>query len=256
MRRMTIAASLTQDPLWTRARAMFTRAVAAVGAPAAIAAIATLSKLLRRDIVAWLYPLECIVRRLLIAEAATLHRAEIARAKRNVRVEYVPLRGMAQTWIATPPAAHCAKASSIDTIARPEAARPNDPATWSAPFSFALPRNERLVPNARAPRIRALWGPPPPPAPERTPRIIRPERASLRLARRFEALRRVLENPAPYAERLAHMLAREVRRFSAVVRRAVLKGARTDDYDPADPRLSLDALGAAFDAPEAFEDSS
>jgi hypothetical protein len=276
-----IAEPLTQDPLWSRARAMFTRAVAALGAPAAIAAIALLSKRLRREIVAWLYPLESIVRRLLIAEAAELHRAELSRAKRAVRIERVPLRGMAMHWRpqAKRPSSQREEGreegrttgrvlSNMSTPQRPLPLPPppgagdahalacarniNLPATWRASFSFALPRNPRLVPNARAPRILDLSRNYPPPPPPRASREIRPEHAPFRLARRFEALRRVLENPLPHVQRLVHVLAREVRRYSAIVRRAVLAGPRTDDYDRADPRLSIDALGAAWDAPEVF----
>ena len=66
----------------------------------------------------------------------------------------------------------------------------------------------------------------------------------------------MLENPLPHAERLARLLTRAVRRFPEIVRRYFFAGARTGDYDPADPRLSIDALSAAFTAPEAFPDSS
>ena len=280
---MTAIAELTQEPLWTRARAMFTRAVADIGAPAAIAAIALLGKSLRRETVAWLYPLESIVRRLLIAEAAELHRAELARAKRGVRIEHVPLRGMAQHWRpqAKRPSSQreegreegrttgCALSNMSAPQrplplpppqgagdARPLACARSHPQTWRAQFSFALPRNPRAVPNARAPRILDLSRDYPQPPPPRAARVIRPEHAPFRLARRFEALRRVLENPLPHAQRLARVLAREVRRYSAIVRRAVLAGPRTDDYDRADPRLSMDALGAAWDAPEAFAPDS
>lgn len=240
--------------LWTRARASFARAVAEIGMPVVIAA-ATLSKTLRREIVDWLYPLENIVRRLLLADAAELRRAEMARTKCDVRVVLIPLQGMAQTWSAGLPTRACTA-----TVRRmSEDSRSIDcanPQSWRANFSFALPHNNRLVPNSRAPRIRDPWADTPPPPPAHTPRALKREHAPFRLARRFEVLRRVLENPAPHAMRLARLLAREVRRFSAVVHRAVLRGARTDSYDPADSRLSLDALGAAWDAPEAFKDTS
>jgi len=52
MARMNAAiATLTVEPLWARARAMFARAAAAIGRPAAIAAIATLGERLRREII-------------------------------------------------------------------------------------------------------------------------------------------------------------------------------------------------------------
>jgi hypothetical protein len=90
----------------------------------------------------------------------------------------------------------------------------------------------------------------------RTPRVLDEALAPLRLARRFEALRRVLEDPRPHAERLARLLARAVRRFPEVVRRCVLAPAKTGDYDPADSRLAVEAVARAFNAPGAFEDSS
>jgi hypothetical protein len=272
---MTSIAEPNTEPLWTRARAMFARAVAAVGDAAAIAVMTSLPRVLRRQIVGWLCPLEHIVRKLLLAEAAELHRAECARIARAPRIERVPLRGMAhhvQRGSARPPAAHCAPALE----ARPEAARSildkAQPNTWRASFSFALPRNPHVVPNARAPRILNLWGEypqlkksdthAPNAAPELTTSLeVRvchsySEDAPYRLARRFEALRRVLENPRPHAERLARVLAREARRVPQLVTRYVWASARTNDFDPADPRLSLEALGAAWHAPDAFKDTS
>jgi hypothetical protein len=108
--------------------------------------------------------------------------------------------------------------------------------------------------------VLAVWGPDPAPEPEpppRAPRLLRAEEAPFRLARRFEALRRVLENPAPYARKLAQLLARAVERRRHAAQRYVIAPARTDDYDPRDHRLRLDAMGAAFLAREkAFPDSS
>lgn len=255
--------TLSQDPLWTRARAMYARAVAAIGDAASIALLSVLPRALRRDITAWLFPLECIVRRLLIAEAARLRRAEPRSANCAPRVMLVQLRslGMARhkpsgstrptprifSSVAENGAAGAAR-SKLD-MSRPDA--------WPARFSFALPRDTRLVPNSRAPRIRDLSGPHvPPPLPSHAPRKLNPADAPFRLARRFEALRRVIENPRPHAERLARVLARAARRIPHLVQRYVFTGARGNSYDPDDARLSLDALSAAFDAPGAFEDTS
>ena len=277
---MTLTAEpLIAEPLWIRARAMYARAVAAIGAPAAIAAIALLGKMLRRDIVAWLCPLEHVVRKLLLAEAAELHRAELARIARAPRIERIPLRGMAMHWqggSARPPAAQSTNARVGDD-APPEAARSKldraCPETWRTQFSFAIPRNPHLVPNSRAPRIRNPWAeytPRPPPKKSDThasaaaaelsassnTRVCHSFSASFRLARRFEALRRVLDDPLPHARRLARVLAREVRRFRQVVQRYVMAPCRSNDYDRSDPRLGIDAMGAAFDAPQAFPPDS
>jgi hypothetical protein len=273
---MTTASSLIAEPLWRRARASFARAIDAVGAPAAIAAIAPLTRVLRRAIVERLLRLEQIVRKLLLAEAADIQRAE--RAKSAIRIERIPLRGMAMHWrpesrsasLQARNGAVVAEKREPDLSAEAQvakaegsrsnllASRSNSPETWRAQFSFALPRDPHLVPDSRAPRIRALWGPyvAPPPEPERAPRIVREENAAFRLARRLEALRRVLNNPSPYAEKLARLLARAVKRFGEIVRRYHWAPSRTNAYDPEDEQLGIDAYGPSTDAPDVFSDSS
>lgn len=234
-------------PLWSRARASYQRALAAIGAPAAIAAIAQLTTPLRRFITRPIAKLEHIVRKLLLTEAAAIQRARSAALARAPRLITIPLH--------TPhhaPALH-ARAHSI--AAKPDLNRPE---SWRASFAFATPRDPHLVSEANAPRIRALWGPTPPPAPPpaRALRSLDPADTPFRLARRFEALRRVLENPAPYARRLAALLARGVKRFAQLVRRYAFAPARTNYYDPDDPKLGVDAIAAGLDAPNAFPDSS
>ena len=66
----------------------------------------------------------------------------------------------------------------------------------------------------------------------------------------------MLDDPLPHAQRLARLLAREVRRFRQVVQRYVMAPCRSNDYDRNDPRLGIDAMGAAFNAPEAFPPDS
>jgi hypothetical protein len=252
-----IAAPATTDPLWTRVRAMFARAVAVIGQPAAIAALTLLSERLRREIVSWLAPLEHIVRKLLLAEAAALKREHAMAWRQRPPVRTASLQ-------ARNGAGFKERCEPEGSRSNPHASRHLDPAhpeTWSATFSLAPPRDPLAVPNARAPRIRALWGETPSeasPTSNATPRTRDggEENTALRLARRFEALRRVLENPQPHAQRLARLLARAVRRFPEIARRYWSAPARTGDYDKEDPRLSVDAMGAAFDAPYAFEDSS
>jgi hypothetical protein len=132
------------------------------------------------------------------------------------------------------------------------------PETWPARFSLAPPRDPLAVPESRAPRIRALWGDSAPPASvvAHTTSARTKTGAAFRLARRFEALRRVLEDPQPHARRLAALLARASRRFPEIVRRYVIQPARGAGWDNADPRLIVEVIAAAFAAEPALSDTS
>ncbi len=212
------APSLTQTALWSRARASFARAGEAIGAPAAIAASESLTPTLRRAITGWVCRLEHVVRRLLFVEAAVLSPSPRGGAK----LQRLQVRA----------------ANAI-----------------AAPARVATPPNPHAVPEANAPRIRALWGGAHPSAPPRAPHAPSQTPAALRLARRFEALRRVLEDPIPHAQRLARVLARALRRFPDIARRCALAPSRTARYDRADPRLSIDAMAAALGAADAYEET-
>lgn len=251
------APSLTANPLWTRARAMFARALAVLGAISAIAARRTLTPEVRRQIVAWLAPLEHIVRKLLLAEAAALRQS--AKAYRTVDEVKPALCVQSRDRVQTQRTAQPSNSLPSGGSERlPKQIDLSHPETWTARFSFAAPRDPLSVPESRAPRIRALWGatPPPAPPPPRLQRAVSAADAPFRLARRLEAIRRVLENPLPHAERLARLLARAVRRFPEIVRRYLHAPARGNGYDKADPRLSVDALRTAWNAPEVITDSS
>ena len=229
------APSLTQTALWSRARASFARAVEAIGAPAAIAAIESLTPTLRRAITGWVCRLEHVVRRLLFVEAAVLSPSPRGGAKLQ-RLQVRAANAIAApARVATPPNPHAA--------------------FRSARFSFALPRDPHAVPEANAPRIRALWGGAHPSAPPRAPHAPSQTPAALRLARRFEARPRVLEDPIPHAQRLARVLARALRRFPDIARRCALAPSRTASYDRADHRLSIDAMAAALGAADAYEET-
>ncbi|MGQ0532965.1 MAG: hypothetical protein ACT4OF_09800 [Caulobacteraceae bacterium] len=245
--------TLAAAPFWERTRASFARAVAAIGAPAVIAAITALTPALRRDIVGWIASLEHIVRKLLFVEAAELKRAQPPPRWATSQVTHIPLRGMAQHY--SPPPAHTCADKCAPEGARsnaPRAPDPSRPETWSARFSLAIPRDPRRVPDSCAPRIINLWGPPPPPPPPpRAPR--RRGDPVLRLARRLEALRRVLENPLPYARQLAALLPRLKRGFTEVVNRYLFASLRTTAYDRYDSRLRFEAWAAALNQEDAFE---
>jgi hypothetical protein len=233
-------------PLWDRLRATFARVIAAIGAPAAIAVMTLTSRKARLDILRQLVMLENLVRKMLFADAAALPPPEAPRGPQLIRV---PLRpGLV---IVNPPQRRRARRTprQID-LTRPE--------TWSAPFALAMPRDPRLVPDHRAPRIRALWDETPRrPAPE-PKRRAPPQRhaAPFRIARRFEALRRVLEDPTPHVRRLAAAHRRALRRSPEIVADYALRATRRSGYDPADVRLPVDIASAALIARARLCDTS
>lgn len=233
---MHIILTLIADDLWRRVRAVFARAQNAIGAPAAIAALRDLGESARRDIVARLAPLEAMVRKLLLVEATRFA------ADARIRVDVGAQRGAAPARQTSPHR----RAQALD-LAQPD--------TWPAQFSLAIPSDPRSVADHRAPRIRALWE-------DTRPRSasehgfpdtrIRHPQSAFRLARRLEALRRVLDNPIPAARRLAHVLMRAIRRFPEIVRRYALAPATTGGYDPEDPRLAIECISRACDAEAPF----
>jgi hypothetical protein len=233
----------TLDPssiaeLWRRARAMFERAAAIIGRADTLATLTALSPERRREIVGWLALVETIVRKLIFAKAALLPRLAPNSAP---RVEYIALRGGYHQVRLKPPS-RPAKACAFD---------PAQPHAWRAPFDLALPRDRLTCPESRAPRIRALWGPPPSPPPlprQRAERQSTP--APRRLALRLEALRRVLADPAPYVRRLAARLKPKL------AERYALATACSDWFDRADARLGVEVIALALLAAPIFANSS
>jgi hypothetical protein len=232
------------DPLptlWLRLRSMFARASESIGAPQALARLGALSRQRQHEIGGWIARLECIARKLLFAEASALHHSSSFRTRdsaiRNPGAN-APLRA------ATPP--HNTRAE-IDLT---------QPHTWPAHFKLAPPRDTHAVPESRAPRIRALWGQstPPPSPPPRAAAHSTP--TPLRFAFRIEALRRVLDNPAPHARRLARVLHRLKPRFPEAPARYAIITARQYAPDAGDPRLMIEALALAITAAQIFLNSS
>lgn len=190
------------------------------------------------------------MRKLLFTEAAAIHRAQLERAARGPKLVLIPLRHHAPAPPASPPP----RPTKKDAARLPVSPTPHD---WRAPFSFALPR-DHYVAEANAPRIRALWGAYEAPVapPQRAPRTPALADAPFRLARRLEALRRVLDNPLAYAEQLARVLACAAKRAVDVVKRFLFAPCRTNDYDCDDPRLGVDVFALAFTHAGAFADTS
>jgi hypothetical protein len=221
--------------LWTRARAMFARACDIIGPLERLAALAVLTRKRRYEIATWIARLECIARKLLFAEASRLDVLQTSSSRTRASA------------IRSPGATSARLAPAFD---------PTQPETWPARFKLAPPRDPLAVPESRAPRIRALWGssPPPPPSIERAAAHKTP--APLHFAFRVEALRRVLENPLPHAQRLARIFHRLQRRFPEAALRYATATARPHAIDPGDPRLIVDALSLALSAAPLFANTS
>jgi hypothetical protein len=178
--------SLTQQPFWTAARAMFDRMARAVGEAAALADRAWIGPKETREVRSWLNPLIALVRRLVLIEAIALARAPAA------------------------------KSGTADVHARPRGdaaltARKHPPRTRTYALRLwpqakhAGPRIRQLGPpvlvrdiwsdNARAAAARHL----------QKVRFMRPP-PGVQLARRIEALTRILDRPLTAARRLAQKL--------------------------------------------------
>lgn len=233
--------------LWERLRALFARVIAAVGAPAIIAAL-TLTPRMGAEIVRELALVEILARKLLLADAV----AFLPPPQRGPRLLVAPLRASGVYTLPQPRRRRCAPAP-----ARPRALDLANPDTWSARFALALPRDPRAVQERRAPRIRALWcetGALPLAAPERAP----PQRQSeaFRIARRAEALRRMLNDPSPYARRLARARGVGVTRSREIITRYALRAPRRFTGDRHDPRLTIEIFSAAIGAQAALADTS
>ena len=192
--------------LWKIARAVLADALDAFGGPQKIQL--TFDRIARRAIRRQLKALEILVMKLLLIEAAKLPAAtsQSTRAPGQGRSAY--------------------------------AADPVRPETWRVSFQLHIPPEPA---GANAPRIRRL-------GPSRLTRVVvvnakvlvklahlaaaranssaeaRGHAAAVRLARRFEALRRVFANPLPRARRLKRkLLVLKQHAFAAATRIATLK---------------------------------
>jgi hypothetical protein len=224
-------------------RALFGRVIAAIGAPALLTTL-TFAPRMRTAIVRQIALLEILARKLLLAEAAELAIPPMQRGPRPIEITL-----SASGLYTLPPARRRTR-----TPSRAHACDPANPETWSACFALAIPRDSRAVEDRRAPRIRALWGatPAPPPAPERAPRPRNSD--AFLIARRAEALRRMLNDPTPHVQRLARN--RRIARSRDVIRRYALRAPRRFIGDRHDPLLTVHIFSAAVRAHAILTDTS
>jgi len=238
----------TLDPssiaaLWRRTRAMFVRASVIIGAVEALAALSALTRVRRREIAGWLALIESVVRKLIFAEAAAIGCEDETRRSRGPALEIVALR--TEVHAPTPRPRPHKRAFDL-----------HQPDTWPARFKLAPPRDPRACPESRAPRVRALWGPSPPPSPPPQHQLRRSAQPPLHLAFRLEALRRVIADPEPYVRRLAHLMPRLRRREPRAPERYATAPAHPHWVDAADPRLIVEVMALALWVAPAFANSS
>lgn len=220
---MTNTNPAPNDPiakLWQFARALVSDAMHAFGAPAEVAR--TLSRFARHALARRLRALETLAMKLLLVEAARLAPVPPA-SSRHANAKTVA-------------------AKRTDAAGRKPAVPPVDPArpeTWRVRFELRMPRaHERAArprqPSARMAALRAC-----------APDTARERAKAEKLARRLEALRRVVADPLPHARRLRRkLLALEAAAYDAGLRIAF----RRPPHNELNPIVHERAEFAAFAA--------
>jgi hypothetical protein len=210
--------------LWDRAKDLFTTVLTFIASTTATFARRILSAHERRELLACLKPVEKLIRLVMLARAAnwlvTDPEGQRLRATATPELAPAPRRAALPSRLINLGAtlAHCH--TRIDPrveerLARERAAIDHfDPDTWSCSFNVLRNpwRDFDETPAAKpAPMTRSVWVmflDDPNAAPRKTSTPGRTEAAStLALARRIEALARILANPAPAIRRLARRLA-------------------------------------------------
>ena len=177
---------LTQQSFWTAARVMFERMARAVGEAAALADRAWIGPKERSEVRSWLHPLIALVRRLVLIEAIALARAPASKS----RTADLPVRPRGNAALT---------ARTLPTRTRTYALRlwPQTKRTGPRARQLGPPVLVRDIwrDNARAAAARHL----------QKVRFMRPP-PGVQLARRIEALTRILDRPLSAARRLARKL--------------------------------------------------
>lgn len=250
--------------LWSAAHAMFQRMRAAIGDTEALAARRRLAAEESRAVRKWLGPLEAMVRKVVLVHALTLVESGAARSKRGdthartapaelptasaMRVCHPepPAAPPAVTLIAlAPPPVHFVTQATAAAATAP-AARARAPSLrlWPRTPASAGPRVRDVGPNllvrdvqrdvVRLAAARSMAG-------------LRRRRRSApaRLARRIDALSRIIDRPLPAARRLARTLAA---RPQLAIRLAARRPPRTRLYvEPECALAHTHAFNRAYD---------
>ena len=195
---MTDARPTEHDPddasppaLWAVARHLLGWLTAVFGDACAVAALGVVSPAERDEILTWLRPIEALARRLLVVEAAALERSPMARRRAPAAMSSAD------------------KAPRVRLPHRCDGLDPADPRGWRVAFrvcaapegmrgsSDAGPRREteRETNTGTGIGLAGAWP----------------------LAERIEAVTRVLEDPAPFAARLARRLTGRADRVAGLV---------------------------------------
>ena len=173
---------MTQHPFWTAARAMFERMRRAIGEAAALADRAWIGPKEAREVRSWLNPLIALVRRLVLIEAIALAKSAILdRASSDAQCQRHAKAGLKARGPRTP---------SLRLWPRIKHTGPRIRQLGSPVLVRDIWRD-----NARAAAARHL----------QRVRFMRPP-PSVQLARRIEALTRILDRPLSAAHRLARKL--------------------------------------------------
>jgi hypothetical protein len=163
--------TFSPDAAWAYLRTLLDAIFSLFARPLELAFAGVVERAMQRDILAWLRGMEAAARRLLLLEAPQLAPVSVA-----PRAAPVPLAHITPESAPRPPA--------LDWETPPE--------RWRVAFRCTPPRPRPYFPRKRN---------------KPTP-VSRRFVSSYGLAARLEALRRVIENPATFARRLALRLAR------------------------------------------------
>ncbi len=246
--------------LWSAAQAMFERMRAAIGEADALAGRRDLDAEEAQAVRKWLGPLEAMVRKVVLVHALALIERGDTHAKRkrgdtHARPVAAQLPAPSDVRVCHPAApAPAPPAVTLIALPPPPVRLVSQAAAAATPVARQRAPSLRLWPRAASvgPRVRDV-------GPNLLVREVRRDTARLaaarirtcrrsepeRLARRVDALSRVLDSPLPAARRLARELAV---RPNLAIRLAARRAPRTRHYNEPECAMAHDhALNRAYD---------